>query len=181
MKITIDPARTWYVCRSKPGQTFKARTSIHEAGFDAYCPIKRKDRIKGGIRVEYSVPLMPPYIFVGFLPAARHFGFVRNCDGVSGFLTSAEGFPLFIPAHIIQTILIAEMAMEYDETERAKKAKREEMEHLFPPGSAVRLVDNLNSLLAGFEGIVLESKRGKRRVEFGGLKSWLDVDKIEAA
>lgn len=180
MRASINPDLAWYVARSKPGKTFAAATEIRKAGFDVYCPAKRCDRWhkKAGVRIEYDRPLMPPYVFVGFRLDARHFEWVRACDGVSGFLVSAEGTPLGVPVQIINAIFLAEINMEYDETDRAKKARQESVERMFPPGSAVKLLDDLRGILAGLEGKVIETKRDRVHVEFGGLKSWIDGDKL---
>lgn len=182
MKASIDPARTWFVARSKPGQTLKAMTAIREAGFDVYCPRKRISRWSRGkqIRLEFERPLMPPYLFAGFEDGERHFGRVRDLDEVSGFLTNAEGSPLFVPVKIIEAIWLAEIAGEYDETDRAKKARAEATERLFPPGTAVRLMNDLKGILAGVEGIAKAVKRDNVLVEFGALKAWVDASKIEA-
>jgi transcription antitermination factor NusG len=181
---SINPDLHWYVCTFRPRKAGKAELAIHEAGVDVYLPKKRVDvwSRRVGVRIEYDVPLIPPYLFVGFKPGCINFQAVDDLVHVGSFIRNAERQPLKIPSGELEAIFLAEVAGEYDETDRARKARKEEAETLFPPGAAVKLLDDLRGLLAGFEGTVIESKRDRRYVETtGGLRSWIDVDKLDDA
>jgi transcription antitermination factor NusG len=181
---SINPDLHWYVCTFRPRKAGKALRAISDMGFGVYLPRERKDRWhkQAGCRIEYEQPLIPPYIFVGFQPSAPEFQAVDDLAWIGGFIRNAERRPLRLPAKKVEEIFLAETAGEYDKTDRAKKARKEAVEELFPAGTAVKLLDDLRGLLAGFAGVVIESKRDRRHVEYpGGLRSWIDVDKLDDA
>jgi transcription antitermination factor NusG len=176
----INPDLHWYVATFRPRKAKKACLAIHELGFGIYLPRERRDVVTRHVRIEVEMPLIPPYMFVGFRPEAPEFQAVDDLAWVGSFIRNAERRPLRVPSALVEEIYLAETAGEYDKTDRAKKARKEEVEALFPPGAAVKLLDDLRGLLAGFTGIVIESKRDRRHVEYpGGLRSWIDVDKLD--
>jgi transcriptional antiterminator NusG len=185
MKASINPDLAWYVATYRPRKATEAAYAIVKAGFDAYLPRKRVERWhrRQRVRIICDVPLMHPYLFVGFAKEARLFKAVQDMDEVGDFLRSATREPIPVSAKLIEAIFLAEINMEFDETTAARKHREESLERMFPLGSAVKLVDDLKAVLDGARGTVAghDVKRGKVRAEFGALRVWLDRDEVEAA
>jgi transcription antitermination factor NusG len=182
MRACINPDLSWFVATYRPRKAPDAQKAILDLGVDVYLPMMRADRWSKneGCRIEYEAPLIPPYIFVGFKPDGINFQAVDDLVHVGRFIRDSERRPVKLLSPLVEAIFLAERNGEYDESDRAKKARKEETETLFPPGSAVKLLDDLRGLLAGFSGTVIESKRGRRHVETPyGLRAWIDVDKLD--
>jgi transcription antitermination factor NusG len=182
---SIDPSLHWFVATFRPRKALDAMHVIRKAGFDVYLPRKRVDRWHRRLRIrqEVELPLMHPYLFVGFARDAQLFKAVTDMDEVGEFLRTADRTPIPVPVNLIEAIFIAEVNMEFDETTKARKHREESLERLFPIGSAVKLVEDLKSVLDGAKGVVAghDNKRDRLKIEFGMLSSWLERDEVEAA
>jgi transcription antitermination factor NusG len=185
MKATINPDLHWFVATFRPRKALDAMHAIRKAGFECYLPLKKRERWhkRARVRIEYDVPLMHPYMFVGFCKGALPFKAVTDLDEVGDFLRSSEREPLKVKTELIEAIFLAEINMEFDETTKAKKYREEAIEREFPIGSAVKLVEDFKKALDGAKGFVAshDPKRGKVKVEFGILSSWVDRGELEAA
>jgi transcriptional antiterminator NusG len=118
---------------------------------------------------EVERPLMPGYLFVGFTSFARHFGMVRDCDGVYKLL-EVQGEPIQVPSQSVVEIQCAETDMRFDDTRKARIHRREEaktrkltVEMKFPPGREV-VVSDAKHPFADFHAVVDEvTKSGNIR------------------
>lgn len=170
MKLATGDKR-WYVVRSSIRGEDKAATSIRQAGFDVYYPrmkVEKKHR-RTNTYTEVERALMPGYLFVGFTSFARHFGKVRDCDGVAGLL-SVQGEPIEVAYEDVAAIQEAEIDMRFDDTRAARIHRREEaktrkltVEMKFPAGRDVVVSDEKHPF-ADFHAVVEEvTKSGNIR------------------
>jgi transcription antitermination factor NusG len=183
MKANINPDLSWFVATFRPRKSEDAMHAIRKAGFDVYLPRSRIERWskRGHCYVMEHRPAMPPYIFVGFAPDARHFGMVRDMEEVGGFL-GVNGEPCPVPADVVEAILVMETEMQFDNTPASRRRKEGELDDAFPKGTAVQLVADLESVFADMQGEVLGTNgRDKVHVRFGMMKSWLDRKEVRAA
>lgn len=162
MKL-IDPTKHWFVVRSQIRSEEKAASSIRLAGFDVYLPRQRleKKHRRNNTYSEVERPLMPGYLFVGFTSFAKHFGMVRDCDGVYKLL-EVQGEPIQVPSQSVVEIQCAEIDMRFDDTRKARIHRREEAktrkattEMTFPAGKSVNVIDPKH-WAATFSGVVEE-------------------------
>ena len=83
----MSPTR-WYAVRTNPRCEERAVASMEEAGFSVYAPKLRKviihHRSKKVLTREF--PMLVGYVFVELDAKHPPFGFVRECDGVRGFV-----------------------------------------------------------------------------------------------
>lgn len=172
MKAAIDLSKSWYVVRTNIKCEGKAANNIRLAGFDYYLPMMRLEKKHRRTNVVTVVerPLMPRYLFVGFNPKAKHFGFVRACDGVERLL-EVDGEPVPVGAETVQEIFLAEIDMCFDDTREARIHRKEEansykqtMAMRFPANKHVFISDP-KSAFADLSAIVEEvTKTGSVRV-----------------
>ena len=160
MKL-IDPTKHWFVVRSQIRSEEKAASSIRLAGFDVYLPRQRleKKHRRTNTYSEVERPLMPGYLFVGFTSFAKHFGMVRDCDGVYKLL-EVQGEPIQVPSQSVVEIQCAEIDMRFDDTRAARihrgeeeKTRKATIKKRFPAGATVIVADE-GSLWADWTGTV---------------------------
>lgn len=172
----IDPGKSWYVVRSQIRGEEKAASSIRLAGFDVYLPKMRleKKHRRTNTYSEIERPLMPGYLFVGFATFARHFGMVRDCDGVYKLL-EVQGEPIQVPSRSVVEIQCAEMDMRFDDTRKARIHRGEEertrklnTRKRFPVGAHTEVVDETHPF-ANFPAIVDEVTSS------GSIKALIDL------
>jgi transcriptional antiterminator NusG len=165
MKL-VDPSKAWFVVRASIRAEEKAASSIRLAGFDVYLPKMRleKKHRRTNTYSEVERPLMPGYLFVGFTSFARHFGMVRDCDGVYKLL-EVQGEPIQVPSQSVVEIQCAETDMRFDDTRKARqhrkeeaRTKRETTRMQFPAGSNV-VVSDTDSPFSSFKAVVEEVTR----------------------
>lgn len=151
MKL-VDPKKHWYVVRTNIKCEYKAASNIRAAGFDVYLPTQRveKKHRRTNTYSEVERPLMLRYLFVGFYPTAKHFGFVRACEGVERLLESM-GEPIPVPGPAVAEIQTAEIDLTFDDTRRARIHRKEEektkkltLEKKYKPGAYVLIEDEKN-------------------------------------
>jgi hypothetical protein len=187
----IDPSLHWYVAtyRNRPfvpsiDTAIDLMNRIDRvAGCDCYLPRSRVEKwsSRGHCYTLTEKPAMPPYLFVGFLPLQKDFGFVSYLTDFGKWL-GVDGEPCPVPAEVIQAIQIAETEMAFDNTPASRARKEGELDAAFPIGRAVKLVADLESVLADMQGEVLGTNgRDKIHVRFGMMKSWLDRKEVRAA
>lgn len=103
-----DMPRNWFVVVTNPNCEKKAVGELRRAGFRVFLPnqaIQQRNRKTGERKVRFR-PLLSGYLFLKF-PEARHdrygnphFGDVRLCQGVKGFVRSADALGEFRPMSI---------------------------------------------------------------------------------
>jgi transcriptional antiterminator NusG len=155
----INPNRRWFVVRTNIKCEQKATDNIRAAGFDVYYPrhrVERQNR-RTNTYIVKEFPLMMRYVFVGLRQDDLAFGFVRACEGVECLL-GVNGTPIRVPASIVESILDAEINLEFDDTRDARihrkeeaKTRKETMRMKFPQGGQVEITDGPFS---GFQGFV---------------------------
>lgn len=168
----IDLEKAWFVVRTNIKCEGKAANNIRLAGFDYYCPYMREEKKhrRTNVVTVTERPLMPRYLFVGFKQNAKHFGFVRACEGVERLL-EVDGTPVPVPAKAVEEIFLAEIDMRFDDTKEARVYRKEEertlkltMSKRFPPKRKVFISDP-KSAFADLSAIVEEvTKSGSVRV-----------------
>lgn len=166
----IDTSKTWFVVRTNVQKEAKAAENIRLRGFDVYLPFQRfeKKHRRTNTYQTFERPLMLRYLFVGFHSKAKHFGFVRACDGVERFL-EVQGEPIPVDSEDVQAIYMAEVDMRFDDTRAARIHRREEaatrkatIEMKFAKGRDVEVIDGP---FASFHAIVQEvTKTGNVKV-----------------
>lgn len=171
-KAGIDLEKIWYVVRTNIKCEVKAATNIRLAGFDHYLPRVREEKKhrRTNVVTVTERPLMPRYLFVGFKQNAKHFGFVRACEGVERLL-EVDGTPVPVPAEAVEEIFLAEIDMCFDDTREARIHRKEEansykqtMAMRFPANKRVFISDP-KSAFADLSAIVEEvTKSGSVRV-----------------
>lgn len=185
----IDTTKAWYVVYCNPKCEAKATDNIRLAGFDVYFPRQRVEK-KHRRHNTYSVierPLMLRYLFVGFDRKAKHFGFVRSCEGVERLL-EVQGEPIPVPGEDIEAIYLAEIDMRFDDTREARihrkeesRTKKETVKMKFRKGLDV---DVLEGPFASFSGIVDEvtsSGRVDALIQIFGRWSKIEFDPQQIA
>jgi len=100
-----DMPRNWYVVVTNPNCEKKAVGELRRSGFRVFLPsraIQQRNR-KTGVRKVSFRPLMAGYLFLKF-PDGMHdrygvpeFGVARKCQGVKGFVSSANARGEFSP------------------------------------------------------------------------------------
>ncbi|MCX8282462.1 hypothetical protein OSJ77_19920 [Phyllobacterium sp. 0TCS1.6C] len=169
MKAGIDRDKRWYVVRTAVKAEAKADENIRKNGYDTYLPRQRVE-VKNHKTHTYSLresPLMPRYMFVGFVKKDLNFYRVTGCDGVEAIL-GIDGCPIPVSANVVEDIFLAEINMQFDDTRAARIYRQEEeasekatARKRFPVGSTIAVSDNTNPF-ATFGGIVEEvTKSGK--------------------
>lgn len=169
MKPGIDKDKHWYVVRTTVKGEEKAFENIRKAGYDNYLPRQRIE-VKNHKTHTYAVresPLMPRYLFVGFARKDMNFYRVTGCDGVEAIL-GIDGCPIPVSAKDVESIFLAEIDLQFDDTREARIHRKEELEsakdntkRAFPAGRSVFVTDKGNPF-ATFGGVVEEvTKSGK--------------------
>lgn len=163
MKAGIDKDRQWFVVRTIAKGEEKAFENILKVGFDAYFPRRRVEVQHRRTRtyVVKEQPLMPRYLFVGLPKVNLDFYLLRNCEGVECIL-GVDGRPLRVSGTEIETIYLAEVNMNFDDTRAARIHRKEEAVSArknticqFPAGQVVFVTDPANPFLQ-HGGIVQE-------------------------
>jgi hypothetical protein len=188
----INPDLHWYVAtyRNRPfvpsidtAMDLMNRINKVVAGCDCYLPRSRVEKwsSRGHCYTLTEKPAMPPYLFVGFLPLQKDFGFVSHLTDFGKWL-GVDGEPCPVPASIVEKILEMETDMKFDDTPQSRAKKAGELDDEFPAGMAVQFIADLESVLADMQGEVLGTNgRDKVHVRFGMMKSWLDRKEVKAA
>lgn len=183
MIANIDTAKNWFVVRTNIRCEAKASNNIRLAGFDVYWPRQRYEKWnkRNNTYLEMERSLMPRYLFVGFDPKAKHFGFVRACDGVERLL-EVEGEPIPVAPGEVEAIFLAEVDMRFDDTRKARKYREESLDREFPVGSPVYLQKRIGYVVDILHGIVIGSNsRDKLHIALGNLTSWVSREDVNRA
>ncbi|WP_432344723.1 transcription termination/antitermination NusG family protein [Shinella yambaruensis] len=134
MKSGINHKLDWYVVRTAPLMEWRAADKLRTAGYEVYLPTMRVER-KNRRTHTYSTKeraLMPGYLFLGTAGSLYR---AVNCFGVEGVLSNGgyvgkrsggDGDPIRISSDLVETIYLAEIDMQFDDTRVARIYREEE-------------------------------------------------------
>lgn len=165
---------TWFAIEVAPRRERAAGWSLHEHGFDAYCPMETVWRRTKRSKFKADQPIFPRYIFV-YVPLNRSLYEVANIEHVTGIVgIGGVARPIREQAWV-EEMRGQETLGAFDKTISKKLT--------FRPGQPVRVI---GGPFSGFLADVLSAKDGDARVRvllkgFGGGAATLDVAKLEAA
>lgn len=167
MKSGINHKLDWYVARIVPLMEWRAADKLVAEGYGVYLPTMRVER-KNKRTHTYSTKervLMPGYLFLGAPGSLRK---ALNCFGVEGVLSNGgyvgrrsrkeDGSPIRVPSQLVETIYLAEIDMQFDDT-RAARIYREEEGKTHRLTVAMQFAKGIKSYvssgpLAGLSGVV---------------------------
>lgn len=188
MKAGIDKDKHWYVVRTTVKGEEKAYENIRKAGFDTYFP-RRRVEIQNHRTHAYRThenPLMPRYLFVGFISNGANFYAVNCCDGVECVL-GVNGRPIRISGDHVEAIYFAEIDMAFDDTRAARIHRQEEAAsekentaRRFLTGRRV-IVSEPRNPFAEFSGIVEEVTKAGRVIALIELFGRMTAVKFNAS
>ncbi|WP_185982992.1 transcription termination/antitermination protein NusG [Aureimonas mangrovi] len=180
--VDYEAGVEWYAVRTNPQCEGRALATLGEKGFDAWLPMGRKVIVhhRSKKEIERTFPLLVGYIFLAMPadPTMRHWGVVRECQGVKAVL-GVEGAPQALPFAEVDALRLAEV----EERLRFASVRRRQAMGVeaFKAGEDVRIVVGPFS---GFIGQVVDaaSRRAIRLLisVFGGMNEvCVPVDAIE--
>ena len=139
----------WYLVYSKPQQERLALENLERQGYDAYLPLIRNRRRRGGRYVAMIEPMFPRYLFLHLSDETDNWGPIRSTIGVSKLVRFGD-----IPARVPDDLIGALKGREDDSG----------VHDLPPPdfkaGDRIRIVEGP---MAGYEGI-FRAKTSQERV-----------------
>lgn len=144
--------KQWFAVYAALRCEFQARGSLHELGYEAYCPAETKWASHAGRKVAVQRPYFARYLFVAVDYPTQGFDQIRTARGVDRVVGTAQG-PIAIPLKWIDKLRTKEALRQFDETYTP--------ELVWTKGVAVEVVGGAYD---GFVGEVTRA-RGKRRVE----------------
>ncbi|MCE7028462.1 transcription termination/antitermination protein NusG [Jiella avicenniae] len=156
MTSTADhrPA-SWYVVRTNPRCEARAKASLEAEGFVTYLPTMRYEfrHKRTKMWVERTRSLFTGYLFLG-MPGIRHWGVVRQCDGVAKVL-EIGGNPVPIGANLVDGVRRDQEAGRFD------VMRRSSVKRMFTAGQRALIAAGP---MAGLE-VVVEAHRNSREVK----------------
>ena len=121
----------WWVVQTKPQSEFTVMQHLQNQGLTPYCPLFKKERIRGRQLKVKNYPLFPRYVFVEANPAAHQkIHNIRSTFGVSKLLKIGE-VPIKISCKLIHELRQMEVE-EFDKTQSD-----------FKPGDHVKIKEGL--------------------------------------
>ena len=129
-KITNEDT-SWWVVHTKPQAEFTAIKNLENQGFSSYCPLFKRESIRGRQLKVITSPLFPRYVFVkANLVAHKKIHLIRSTIGVSQLLKVGER-PTKVPCQII-------FELKQIESEKLNETKSH-----FKQGDQVKIRDGL--------------------------------------
>lgn len=124
---TINKDISWWVVQTKPQAELIAIKNLNNQGLTTYCPIFKKENIRGHKIKINTYPLFPRYVFVkGDISAQKNIHLIRSTIGVRELLKIGED-----PAKISCQLI--------NELKRMEAKKLNETKSHFNPGENVRI------------------------------------------
>lgn len=149
--LAIGPR--WYCVETHGRCEVLAEQALTDEGFDAFCPIERREVVRSGKREMQDRPLFPRYLFVRLDTADPAWRSAAHCDGVRRILGRPER-PTSIPEGLVESWLVRTVDGAVDGTPRALRLAAIQV------GARVRLIAGP---LTDIEAVVRMSD--ERRVE----------------
>lgn len=114
----------WYVVRCKIKGEHKAERELRLAGFEAYLPEYKIERLNRRLRkkVISTLCLFPRYLFVR-VDEAGQLGYVLGTAGVDDVLPGRPHEPQPVPAHDVIGLRDAQAALKLDDTDEARRRR----------------------------------------------------------
>ena len=98
-----EPARTWYVAKTRPAAEAKAHFQLERQGFEVYLP-RYLRRVSHARRVTWQPrPLFPSYLFVTTSPEQQRWRSINSTIGVSHLICDERG-PVPVPPGTVEDI-----------------------------------------------------------------------------
>lgn len=139
----------WYLIYSKPQQERLALENLARQGYEAYLPLIRNRRRRGGRYVQAIDPMFPRYLFIHLNDETDNWGPIHSTFGVSKLVRFGD-LPARVPDDLVASLQAGE-----DEAG---------VQNLPPPdfriGDKVRIVEGP---MAGYEGI-FHAKTSQERI-----------------
>ena len=81
----------WWIVETKPRAELTAKNNLENQGFSSYCPLFKRESIRGRQSKVITSPLFPRYVFVkANLVAHKKIHLIRSTIGVSQLLKVGE-------------------------------------------------------------------------------------------
>jgi transcriptional antiterminator RfaH len=141
--------QAWYLVYTKPQGERTALANLARQGFDAYLPLMRNRRRRGGRHVSRIEPMFPRYLFIHLSDVTDDWGPIRSTIGVASMVSFANR-----AARVPDGLITALRAREGDDGVQVLVARE------LQPGDRVRIEEGV---FQGYEGI-FQAKTGKSRV-----------------
>lgn len=123
----INKDSSWWVVHTKPQAELIAIKNLENQGLTTYCPLFKKENIRGHKIKINSYPLFPRYVFVkGDCSAQKNIHLIRSTIGVKELLRIGE-----VPAKISCQLI--------NELKQMEAVKLNETKSHFKPGENVRI------------------------------------------
>ena len=127
----IDDGGSWWIVQTKPQAEFNAMRHLRNQGLTVYCPLFKKEHIRGRQLKVNAYPLFPRYVFVeANTIAQQNIHIIRSTVGVSQLLKIGE-VPTKVPYQLIHKLRQMERE-KFDETQSG-----------FKPGDHVKIKHGL--------------------------------------
>ena len=123
----INKDSSWWVVHTKPQAELNAIKNLENQGLTTYCPLFKKENIRGHKIKINTYPLFPRYVFVKEdYSAQKKIHFIRSTIGVKELLKTGE-----VPAKISCQLI--------NELKQMEAKKLNETKSHFKPGENVRI------------------------------------------
>lgn len=121
------PQNNWWVVQTKSNREFQAVDQLERQGFTTYCPLFKKEIIKGRRVIIKTLPLFPRYIFIQINELIQErIHVIRSTLGVSQILKIGEN------------LIIAPHSM-IDSIREMEKDRLLNHENHFKPGDVIKI------------------------------------------
>ena len=94
----------WYAVYTKPRQERKALENLERQSFDAYLPLIRSRRKRGGKWVEVVEPMFSRYLFIRLEPGATYMSRIRSTRGVTDLVRFGDRL-VAVPENLVAALL----------------------------------------------------------------------------
>lgn len=164
-------SRAWIIIRTATRQESRALRSLKEAGFTAYCPMRKTWNRQAKERdATKDVPLLPGYAFVQ-APASGDIHPIVEIDGVHDFVR-ISGVPCCLPPKDLDNLMLAEAIGVFDDTYKPPKPAWEPAK-----GEVVRATDGV---MEGLVGEIVKVKGADRvKVLFRAMKQAVNLTRSQ--
>lgn len=115
----------WFVIRCSAKAEHKAADDLRAAGFDAYLPEFKVERLNRRLRkkVVTTQCLFPRYLFAAIAPGQFHAA--MSCKGVEGILPGYPHEPQRVATKAVERLRQAQANLELDDTDEARRRRGE--------------------------------------------------------
>lgn len=127
----INNEISWWVVQTKPTGEFTAIQNLENQGLTCYCPLFKRESIRGRQLKVINSPLFPRYVFVkADLAAHKNIHVIRSTIGVSQLLKIGE-----VPTKVACQLIY--------ELKKIESEKLNQTKSHFKPGDTVKIKKGL--------------------------------------